>query len=175
MDPIDHDQGLLERLAALARSQRAGLAGLARREGLSPEDAVDCVQEAFCTWLTLARRGALPPSPDAWGPLLAGIVRNAARNRRRRHDRARPHLGLERLPAPASAEEAQLDRAAASRRLSVCVSRLCEVQRAVVTLRVLEDRSGQEVADSLGISAGHVAVLLYRAKRALRSCMGPGP
>jgi RNA polymerase sigma-70 factor (ECF subfamily) len=41
----------------------------------------------------------------------------------------------------------------------------------VVTLRLLEERPGEDVAAALGITPGHVAVLLHRAKQALRVCM----
>jgi RNA polymerase sigma-70 factor (ECF subfamily) len=36
---------------------------------------------------------------------------------------------------------------------------------------MLEEQSGEDVARALGITAGHVAVLLHRAKAALRACM----
>ena len=166
------DEDLLARLSELARTRRASLAALARAEGVTPEDAVDCVQEAFCTLLGMARRGEAPDEAG-WSALLAGIVRNAARNRRRRHDRARPHDDLAERPPmddAATAEEA-LARAEDCARLRLCVAELCAVQRAVVTLRVLEERPGEDVARALGISSGHVAVLLHRAKRALRTCM----
>ena len=58
-------------------------------------------------------------------------------------------------------------------RLRACVAELCEIQKAVVTLRMLEERAGEDVGETLGISPGHVAVLLHRAKRALRACMAP--
>ena len=41
---------------------------------------------------------------------------------------------------------------------------LADVQRAVVTLRMLDDVAGEDVAQALGITPGHVAVLLHRAK-----------
>ncbi len=53
----------------------------------------------------------------------------------------------------------------------MCVTELCGVQRAVVTLRLLEERSGEDVAESLGLTRGHVDVLVHRAKQALRVCM----
>ena len=56
-------------------------------------------------------------------------------------------------------------------RLRACVNELCDTQRAVVTLRMLEERPGEDVARALGIQAGHVAVLLHRAKTQLRACM----
>jgi RNA polymerase sigma-70 factor (ECF subfamily) len=167
------DDALLTRISAIARTRRAALAALARAEGCSPEDAVDCVQEAFCTLLGMARRAEAPDEAQ-WGASLAVIVRNAARNRRRRHDRARPHDDLDARPLPdgvPAADEA-LARAEDCARLRLCVAELCAVQRAVVTLRVLDERPGEDVARALGISAGHVAVLLHRAKRALRACMG---
>ncbi len=39
-----------------------------------------------------------------------------------------------------------------------------------MTLRMLEEQPGEDVARAR-ISAGHVAVLLHRAKLALRACM----
>ena len=56
-------------------------------------------------------------------------------------------------------------------RLRACVTELCDVQRAVVTLRLLEELPGEEVGRTLGISSNHVAVLLSRAKSALRACL----
>ena len=52
-----------------------------------------------------------------------------------------------------------------------CVGHLGELQRKVVTLRLLDDVPGDDVAKLLGISPVHVAVLLYRAKQELRQCM----
>src|SRR5947209_18917290 len=40
-------------LSETARAERTRLVAVARREGLAPEDAVDCVQDAFCTYLRL--------------------------------------------------------------------------------------------------------------------------
>jgi len=38
-------------------------------------------------------------------------------------------------------------------------------------LRLLEERAGEDVAAVLGITRGHVDVLLHRAKASLRECM----
>jgi RNA polymerase sigma-70 factor, ECF subfamily len=45
----------------------------------------------------------------------------------------------------------------------------------VITLRVLEELSGHEAAEALGISANHVGVLLYRARKELERCMLTAP
>lgn len=177
MRTVKDEDDTLARISELARARRAGLAALARQEGVTPEDAVDCVQEGLCTLLTVARRDALPAAEEAWGGLLAGMVRNAARNRRRRHFLARPHEALDAHPhaaldAPATDEV--IARAEEHVRLRSCVEELCEIQKAVVTLRMLEEQTGEDVAQQLGISAGHVAVLLHRAKASLRTCLLSG-
>jgi hypothetical protein len=48
---------------------------------------------------------------------------------------------------------------------------LSEVQRAVVNLRLVDEVPGENVARQLGTTPAHVAVLLFRAKRALRRCI----
>jgi RNA polymerase sigma-70 factor (ECF subfamily) len=168
------DSDFLERLSHLVRARRSALAAIARAEGATPEDAVDCVQEGLCTLLAQARRGMLSSEEGEWGALLAAMVRNAARNRRRRHFLARPHDDLDAHPQAAGDAppvDVVMARAEEHVRLRVCVAELCEIQKAVVTLRMLEEQPGEDVARALGISAGHVAVLLHRAKLALRSCM----
>ena len=54
---------VLEGISQLARERRSALAALARAEGVSPEDAVDCVQEALCTLLD--RLDKLPEDPSS--------------------------------------------------------------------------------------------------------------
>jgi RNA polymerase sigma-70 factor, ECF subfamily len=175
---------VLESLTRVIGAHRGSLAAVARAEGASPEDAVDCVQEGLCTLLDLARRDALALDDEGTIAMLAVIVRNVARNRRRRHFRARPHEDLE-AAERADREQPGADEAIAKAeehvRLRACVEELCAIQKAVVTLRMLEERPGEDVASALGISPGYVAVLLHRAKRELHACMttatgtGDGP
>jgi RNA polymerase sigma-70 factor, ECF subfamily len=166
-------EDVLERLSRVAQRERAGLAAVARQEGLTPEEAVDCVQTALCTLLDLVQSGQVEAGGDP-APVLVTVVRNAARNQRRRHFRARPHVevaALELTDESATLAEELLSRAEETVRLRACVAELCEIQRAVVTLRLLEEQPGEDVAQALGVSANHVAVLLHRAKSALRVCM----
>lgn len=168
---------ILDRISRIARERRAPLAALARKEGLTSEDAVDCVQEALVQLLDAAQEGSLPPDPAEWSGVLAGMVRNAARNRRRRHYLARPHEDLDAHPRAAGDEPAADDivaRAEEHVRLRACVEELCEIQKAVVTLRMLDEQPGEDVAQALGITTGYVAVLLHRAKASLRECMTAG-
>jgi len=158
----------------LVHAHRGHLLRVARREGLAPEDAFDAVQEAFQTFLTLPSARTLVDLPDDSHKLLIGIARNAARNRRRLAAVARPHESeksvLEALPAPSSTAEDLLAALEAQLRLRGCVQGLGEMQRAVVTLRMLDEVDGENVARTLGIAPGHVAVLLHRAKANLLAC-----
>ncbi len=158
----------------LVRTHRGALARLARAEGLSPEEALDAVQEAFETYLELAAERP-PPSAEDAARLLATITRNAARNTRRLHAHARPHTSdaqvLGALQSGAPDTELLLARSQEHARLRGCLATLARVRRAVVTLRMLEEVPGEEVARVLGLSPGHVAVLLHRAKHELHACM----
>ena len=88
---------------------------------------------------------------------------------------AKPHDGdaarLAELAADAPSVEDLVAAAEQELRLRGCVQELAEVQRAVVTLRMLDDVAGEDVARQLGLTPGHVAVLLHRAKGQLLTCM----
>jgi len=156
-------------IAGLARVHAGRLAGIARHEGLAPADALDAVQDAF---QTLLQRPDLRTQPDEAVRVLAAITRNAARNLRRRHHRAKPHVDVEAtlLPADDRPDDA-LARAETTEQLAGCMAKLGDVHRAVVTLRVLEELSGQEAAEALGVTPNHVGVLLHRARKELERCM----
>ncbi|MBK8172878.1 MAG: sigma-70 family RNA polymerase sigma factor [Sandaracinaceae bacterium] len=156
----------------LARKQTRALMSIARTEGVTAHDALDAVQEAFETFLRLPRR-ALVGSGDESRALMAVIVRNAARNMRRRHHHARPHVsrGRARVDPPLAGVDELMAQAEQHVQLQGCVNRLAEIQQHVVRMRMLEEASGTEVASQLDLQPGHVAVLLHRAKRELLRCM----
>jgi RNA polymerase sigma-70 factor (ECF subfamily) len=158
----------------LVHAHRGHLVAVARREGLAGEDAFDAAQEAFTAFLILPRAQELVGSDWAEHTLVA-LVRNIARNARRLHSHARPHVSegaaVDALADGDPAADERLARAEDRGRLARCVGRLGEIQRAVVTLRMLDDLPGDDVARTLGLKPGHVAVLLHRAKASLRDCM----
>lgn len=160
-------------VSGLARDHAGRLAGIARAEGATAVDALDLVQDAFQTLLHRPDLEELKTRPLEAGPLLAAIVRNAARNARRRHHRARPHVPVEEagLATSIASPDEALERAAEIDQLAGCMSQLGAIHRQVVTLRVLEELSGPDVARSLGLTPGHVAVLLHRARAQLAQCM----
>lgn len=160
-------------ISGLARSHAGRLAAIARHEGVTAADALDVVQDAFHTLLQRPDSDALRDRPEEAARLLAVITRNAARNVRRRHHNARPHIDVdetELATARPSPDEA-LDQAITAQQLVGCMASLGEVHRHVVTLRVLEELSGDEAARTLGLTSGHVAVLLHRARKQLEQCM----
>jgi RNA polymerase sigma-70 factor (ECF subfamily) len=173
-DPAER-AAFLAWVGRLVHAHRGSLARLARREGLGPEDAFDAVQEAFHTFITLPQAARLIDQPEQSRKLLVALTRNVARNRRRLHAVARPHASaaavLDGLPATAATVEELIVAAEEQLRLAGCMNALAEVPRAVVTLRMLDDRPGEDVARTLGITPGHVAVLLNRAKASLQACM----
>src|SRR5262245_59798146 len=113
----------LDALGRVIRDERIELARIARREGVSAEDAIDCVQDAFYTFLRLAQRGELPEIQASIPSFLAGIVRNAARNKRRMHHLARPHDTIDALERGADdpSTETLVARAEEHVRLRACV------------------------------------------------------
>ncbi|MBV8758498.1 MAG: sigma-70 family RNA polymerase sigma factor [Deltaproteobacteria bacterium] len=155
-------------VARLARDHAGHLAAVARREGATAIDALDLVQDAFHTFLARPGSDALRDKPDDAARVLAAIVRNAARNARRRHHRARPHVELEEVALPA---DDTLPDPLEHERLGRCMAKLGDIHRHVITLRVLEELSGDEAASELGVSPNHVAVMLHRARKQLADCM----
>jgi RNA polymerase sigma-70 factor, ECF subfamily len=160
-------------LSGLARDHAGRLAGIARREGVSASDALDVVQDAFHTLLGRPEIAELRSRPDDAARLLSAIVRNAARNLRRRHRNARPHVDveIEDIVAVAPPPDDALDQAETVVQLAGCLSQLGDVHRQIVTLRVLEELSSEEAARTLGLTPNHVAVLLHRARKELVRCM----
>ena len=160
-------------VATLARSHAGALAAIARREGATAIDALDVVQDAFYTLLQRPEPAQLRDDPDGAFRLLATITRNAARNLRRRHYKARPHVEVDEhgLPAATHSPIEALERATTEAQLVTCLAGLGDVHRHVITLRVLEELSGDEAAAALGLTTNHVNVLLHRARKQLAACM----
>jgi RNA polymerase sigma-70 factor, ECF subfamily len=167
--------GFLEWVTRLVHTHRGRLYRLARREGLREEDALDCVQDALHTFLLLPQARQLVESNDDSIKLLSVLVRNHARNRRRRHAIARAHDSgdetLTLLTAEAMPVDELIGQAQDFALMIGCIDHLGKLQRAVVSLRMLDEVTGEDVATMLGLPASHVAVLLHRAKQHLRSCM----
>ncbi len=164
-------------ISVLARTHARPLALVATREGLTRVEALDAVQEAFLTLLSLPQARELSQDDESAARLMAVLVRNAARNIRRRHHRSRKHESLDALAnAAADAPSIETILAAAEEHVSLlgCVNQLAEVQRRVLTLRVFEELTAHDAATSLGLTPGYVNVLLHRARTDLIECLERG-
>jgi RNA polymerase sigma factor (sigma-70 family) len=166
--------GFIGWVSDLARAHSRALAGVARAEGLSADDALDAVQEAFTTFLDLPEAHSLVGREQDSRRLLSAVVRNAARNMRRRAFRRLPHDALADRPEIADdvpGVDELLARAEDELKLMGCVSKLSDLHQRVVRLRMLEELSGDDVARELGVRPDHVATMLYRAKKELLRCV----
>jgi RNA polymerase sigma-70 factor (ECF subfamily) len=175
----DNADGFFGWVTTLVHTNRARLVRLVRREGVRADDALDCVQEAFFSFLSLAQARLLVNQPEDSARMLSVLARNIARNRRRRHDYARPHMAVdasvEQIASEAESADDLILRAERHALMLACIATLDEIQRAVVRLRLLDELPGENVAKQIGVTPGHVAVLLFRAKQELRQCVDSGP
>jgi|SRR5215831_4145338 len=165
----------LDWITSLVRTHTARLAQVARGEGLSGVDALDAVQEGMTSFLHLPQARRLAATPDEAAALLTVVVRNVARNLRRRHHRSQPHSSntelIESLTDPLPSVDELIAQAEERVQLIGCMHNLSNIQQRVIALRLFEGATGREAAERLGISAEHAAVLLHRAKTALRDCI----
>ncbi len=168
-------EGFFGWVTELVHTHRARLSRLVVREGVRADDALDCVQEAFMSFLQLPQARLLVGSPDESARLLSTLARNIARNRRRRHDYARPHVVedeiMQNLPSDALSSDEVVIRAEQHALALGCLVTLNEVQQAVVKLRLVDDVPGEDVAQQLGTTREHVGVLLFRARQELQRCL----
>jgi RNA polymerase sigma-70 factor (ECF subfamily) len=157
----------------LVHEHRGQLLAITRREGLTSDDALDAVQEAFQSFLLLPQARLLVEQPDDSIKLLTVLARNIARNQRRRHHRSRPHdpEAVADLADGGDAPDEIVARAESYVAAVGCMATLGQIQKAVVELRLVDDVPGEAAAEMLGTSPSNVAVLLHRAKAKLRSCI----
>jgi RNA polymerase sigma-70 factor (ECF subfamily) len=175
MDQHVGTEGFFGWVTALVHANRARLVRLVRREGVRADDALDCVQEAFLSFLQLPQARLLVGSPEESARLLSTLARNIARNRRRRHDYAKPHVVeeeiLQNLPSDALSSDEVVIQAEQHALALGCLVTLNEVQEAIVNLRLVDEIPGEDVALQLGITPEHVGVLLFRARQQLQRCL----
>ncbi|MET8912647.1 sigma-70 family RNA polymerase sigma factor [Micromonospora sp. NPDC004551] len=121
-------------------------------------EAQEAVQEAFTRALAAPRRFARLENPEAW---LRRVAVNVVRSRHRRR-RVLDRL-LRRIGPPA----AVVDRSPEHVALLAALRGLPEGQRHALALHYLVDLPVDEVAATLGVSAGTVKSRLSRGRQAL--------
>ena len=166
--------GFVAWVAELVHRHRARLLSYVRRRGVAPADALDVVQDTFASFLTLPEAQSIARVGDDAIKLLTVIARHNVLNRRRklaRHD-TWPDLDLiDGLPAAdLESNEDLLLRAEELARAYGCLRGMSRLHRAAVLLSTLDEQPGEDVATTLGVSPGHVRVLLHRARAHVRAC-----
>jgi RNA polymerase sigma-70 factor (ECF subfamily) len=136
------------------------------------EDAEDIVQEAFVrAWRNLDRYDAERP----FEPWLFTIVRNLARNARRRDRRwTEVSLADDMVDLKTFDEDVvdSMERLEGGERIEALLEELSPMQRACFRLAELEGFSRDEVATMLGLRVATVRVHIHRARKTLQSRLG---
>ena len=113
-------------------------------------------------------------SPEAFGGWLFRIARNELAGHYRRH---RAHVPLEAVadqPDDALSVEAQAERNEELARMLAAVRTLPEREQEIIGLKFLGGLNNRQIGQAMGLRAGHVAVILYRALRRLRDLLEEG-
>lgn len=162
-----------EWLGQFVRQHHVALLRAATNEGVTPDEALDAVQDAAATFLTRTLWRSFDERPEEAKALLITLTKNHARNRRRKAGRVSEPVecAADRIDAMTEALEGEVEHARQHILLTGCIATLQDTQRAVVVARLLEGESGSSVASSLGLTPGHVAVTLHRARERLKQCL----
>lgn len=131
-------------------------------EDLAQDLTAEVFERAISRRHTLRRR-------EAFGAWLFRIARNTVAGYYRRR---RPTVPLELAdaqPAPDPSPSDEVMRREELARLQRAVATLSEREQEIIRLRFGAGLRNQEIAEVLRLRAGHVAVLLYRALRKLRT------
>jgi RNA polymerase sigma-70 factor, ECF subfamily len=170
------DPNAFSRLVALHEGLVYNLA--ARLLG-DPEEAKDVAQDVFLQVYRMLPRFEGRSSLKTW---IYRIVVNQCRNRqrwwrRRKKDKALPLEDLTvadslqlATPRPEGPEE-QLARREKGQRVQDALLKLSLDHRAVLLLREVEELSGTEIAQALGVAEGTVKSRLARARESLRQAL----
>ncbi len=165
-DPLMMDEDAFRAFYDL--TSRAVWAYLSHLTG-DPHAADDLLQETYIRFLGVRRRWESDAHRRHY---LIRIATNLAHDHHRRGARraTRPldvGSGAADAPAPAS-ERGQEERADLRRALA----HLSERERAMLWLAYAEGASHREIADALGLRAGGIRVLLFRARKKLAGLLG---
>ncbi len=145
---------------------------------LGRTEADDLLGETFL--IAFERRHGYVGTEAGTLPWLYGIATNLIRRRRR--DEVRQYRAYARAEAadhdqhsdPLATEvAARVDAASASRVLNGVLAGLRQAERDVLLLYAWGDLSYAEIAEALNLPLGTIRSRLHRARRALRSALGP--
>lgn len=157
-----------EEEAELCRRYGRRLVAFARRRLGGDDLARDLAQDALLLTIEKLRRGEVR-EPERVGAFILGVARTLAGRQRSRESRFSP---LEEAAVEIAAASVAPPDPLARERVRDCLQALPETQRAVVVMTFYAERSGSDIAASLGLSAENVRVIRHRGVGRLRDCMG---
>ncbi len=164
--------GDLSAFEEIVRRHRRRVYGVALRIVRHHETAEDVAQEAFVrAWRCLDGFELGRPFAPWVCRIAANLALNQVRSPRSR-EQALPD-GHDEQPTPEASPLGALLDAEARRVLEAALDALSVEQRAVLVLRVFEDLSYSEIAETLKLSPGTVMSRLYRARERLADALGP--
>ena len=176
----EEDRSLLARTAtgdavafeALVRRHEGSLLRFATRTCASSVEAQDTVQDGLLAVWRAASTYRGEGAVRAW---MFRVVVHACRHRQRRHvGEPTDHCHLEDARELATPEDTP-EEAASTRELGSAIDQalrgLSEEARAVLVLRDVEQFSGEEVADILGIGLASMKSRLHRARLDLKALL----
>jgi RNA polymerase sigma-70 factor (ECF subfamily) len=136
-----------------------------------PHAALDLVQQVLLMTLERLRDGRLR-EPERIVSFVLGMCRMVVLEIQRGSWRREKLLATYGDTAEAVEDSAVL--ALDTDKLAACLEALAERERTVVVMTFFAEKSGDEVARELGLTAGNVRVIRHRAIARLRGCMGGG-
>ena len=129
--------------------------------------ADDLVQEVLALTLASLREGRVR-DPAKLASFVLGSCRLVARNELRTERRRRGLLDVYAADQPATTEPEQVEHVP---QLATCMDRLDQRERTIIALTYYAERSGQQIAEELGLSHANVRVVRHRALARLLACM----
>jgi RNA polymerase sigma-70 factor (ECF subfamily) len=144
-----------------------GLFAFAYRAVRQKEDAEDLVQD---TWISALRT---VPSFEGRSSLRTWLVSILRRRIADRFRRVRPteELEEERHGSEPALAEQLLDTHEAAEIANLAMAELTELERQAVTLCDVDDLDRDEASEAMGVTRGHLRVLLHRGRHKLEASL----
>jgi len=111
-------------------------------------------------------------SAGAFGGWLFRIARNQVAQHYRRRWVHVPLEAVDDRPDDAPSVEAQVERSEELTRMLAAIRTLSEREQEIIGLKFLGGLNNKQIGQAMGLRAGNVAVILYRAIRRLRDRLG---
>jgi RNA polymerase sigma-70 factor, ECF subfamily len=144
-----------------------GLFAFAYRAVRQREEAEDLVQD---TWISALRTVPSFEGRSSLRTWLVSILRRRIADRYRR-ERASEELQEERFAIDGSAPEQRLGDHEAASLATAAMAELTELERQAVLLCDVQDMDRDEASEKLGVTRGHLRVLLHRGRHKLEAAL----